>query len=405
MYRNLSCSHNIFFSIRPSFEVDASVSDPPEAQLAARQLSRTIKQPRELVSNLKAFEGLKPQSQVAPPIVTTKQKHGKTDFEKLVRKLKQPLVGKHPPTKVVKKKERSLTGRVFNDLWADEDKKDEISKLKEEQEYRLNPRTRPPPRVFNKPNLVPAIDLPHSGSSYNPSKHHYEQLAKKIVKKEKEKALKDAKLQDEEASKKKCVATVDQQFMEEMSQGLDDDDEGFDDQEDEDMEKKETTKNSATTSDGRKSTRQRNKEKKAKILRIKSAQKKVAKQKASRELGIKKLLRQLKEEEVKTQARVKVREARLKRQILEGKEGKKFVTGKGEIPWKEEVIALPSDLKGNLRSVKMEGNLLKDRFNSLIRRSLIEPRVKATAKSRETNKKSSLKSYKKRSHREPGEDD
>lgn len=37
---------------------------------------------------------------------------------------------------------------------------------------------------------------------------------------------------------------------------------------------------------------------------------------------------------------------------------------------------MPADLAGNVRNLKTEGNLLKDRFKSLQKRNVIETRVK-----------------------------
>jgi len=57
-------------------------------------------------------------------------------------------------------------------------------------------------------------------------------------------------------------------------------------------------------------------------------------------------------------------------------------------------VNLTEEITGSMRTLKAEGNLLEDRYKSLQRRNLIEPRIKQKMK-----RKYKLKVQVKRSHR------
>lgn len=354
-----------------------------------------IKQPSELTADLKVFQSLKPQSKVEVPSVSRTTKSVRTESQRLQKK---PLKAKAPQTQSLSSTSRKLLSDFSNDLWAEQNTGNQLKELEEEQEYLRTQKTRSAPaRIFNKPNLVPAIELPHAGSSYNPSKQDLQKLTKLVVKKELKKISKDQDVSDS-LIEKKSWAQKDKEYLDEMMEGLvSDEDEGFDDEEEESI----GTENIKKIPDRLgKTSAQRRKEKKVKVLMKKLAVRKAAKRRQSTQVGVKNVMKQLNQEEAKIDQRIERRAARFKRQLIEGKGGKMFVTGKGRIPVKDQVVPLPADLKGNLRSVKMEGNLLKDRFNSLMRRSLIETRSKVTSKIRSRYKRRPTKSYIKTTQRE-----
>ena len=354
-----------------------------------------IKQPSELTADLKSFQSLEPQSKVEVPIVSRTTKSVRTESQRLQKKL---LNAKPSQTQSLSSTSRKLLSNFSKDLWAEQNTGDELKELAEEQEYLRTQKTRSAPaRIFNKPNLVPAIELPHAGSSYNPSKQDLQKLTKMVVKKELKKISKDQDVSDS-LIEKKSWAQKDKEYLDEMMEGLvSDEDEGFDDEEEESIGTENTKKIPDRLG---KSSAQRRKEKKVKVMMKKLAVKKAVKRRKSTQVGVKKIMKQLNQEETKIDQRIERRAARFKKQLIEGKGGKRFVTGKGRIPVKDEVVPLPADLKGNLRSVKMEGNLLQDRFNSLMRRSLIETRSKVTSKNRSRYKRRPTKSYTKTTQRE-----
>jgi nucleolar protein 53 len=70
----------------------------------------------------------------------------------------------------------------------------------------------------------------------------------------------------------------------------------------------------------------------------------------------------------------KLREKREKIKAIKAKEPKQLSKKKFE-PLDLE-FNLGEDIKGNLRGIKPEGNILEDRYKSLQRRNIIEPTVK-----------------------------
>lgn len=85
-----------------------------------------------------------------------------------------------------------------------------------------------------------------------------------------------------------------------------------------------------------------------------------------------KLLNQ--ELEAKDKKLAKLREKRERVKAIKEKEPKQLSKRKFE-PLDLE-FNLGEDLKGNLRSVKPEGNILEDRYKSFQRRNIIEPTIK-----------------------------
>jgi nucleolar protein 53 len=86
-------------------------------------------------------------------------------------------------------------------------------------------------------------------------------------------------------------------------------------------------------------------------------------------------LKFLKQElEKKDKKLAKLREKREKIKAIKAKEPKQLSKKKFE-PLDLE-FNLGEDIKGNLRGIKPEGNILEDRYKSLQRRNIIEPTVK-----------------------------
>jgi len=298
------------------------------------------------------------------------------------------------------KSNRLVKKSFAQDLWDEDGTADDLTQLKEEQEHRLTNKTRrPPARIFNKPNLVPSVQVDPSGASYNPSERDHSMLVNAVIQKEYVKMAKERNLQEGSATfERKTADQIERDYFEEMKQGLgDEEDEGFDDNEEEQSPQQNDAEQKSLRDFGRKTQSQRNKEKRLKIQKRTLAKKKATKLKQGNQVGVKKMIQELKMEEKIVNERIKRRDERIKRDVLQGSEGKK--KGKGRIPVKEEVVSLPSNIQGNLRTIRTEGNILEDRFKSLLRRSLIEPRTKITPKTRAA-RKVAKKSYVKRSHRE-----
>jgi len=104
---------------------------------------------------------------------------------------------------------------------------------------------------------------------------------------------------------------------------------------------------------------------------------------------LKTLNKEIRAEEKKTEDRIQKKAEKME---LRKRKPKRVGRHKFEVQNKE--VTLSEDLAGNMRSFKPEGSLLTDRFKSMQKRNLIEPR-KPVIKHR----KYRLKEFEKRSHK------
>ncbi|KAF8801238.1 P60-like protein [Phlegmacium glaucopus] len=227
---------------------------------------------------------------------------------------------------------------------------------------------------------VPAIVEPHQGTSYNPPVDAHQELLSKAAAIE-EKRLKDA---ERLAAVK---AKMDNALQE--SDGLDNSAAAGMavtsqvDDEDEDEEAVEEE------GDGQKSIKlpeRKTKAQKNKATRV-LAEKRALIQRAERKRllasisGAKQLRKSNTElKSIRDQQKEERRLALAEKLRKQGLAGQKL--GRHKVPESELAVQLGEDLSESLRGLKPEGNLFRDRFQSLQQRALIEPRVLVLPKKR-----------------------
>ncbi|KAL5114816.1 hypothetical protein ACEQ8H_007309 [Pleosporales sp. CAS-2024a] len=214
---------------------------------------------------------------------------------------------------------------------------------------------------------IPAVRKPTGGKSYNPK---FEDWQNELMR-ESDKAV--------EAEKKRLrEAQAEAERMERAAAETDSDSgdesvwesewEGFSENEDDNLKKKRPE---------RKSLSQRNK-----IKRRKEAER-VAKHEAkmkAKEQQVQEIKKLVKSVEAKEKARAAVREALEKKTLdmtsdEDDEELKKRpIRGQHPIPEAPLEVMLPDELRDSLRLLKPEGNLLKDRFRSMMIRGKVESR-------------------------------
>ena len=219
------------------------------------------------------------------------------------------------------------------------------------------------------------LELPDEGTSYNPAEAAHARLIELAVEEEK------AAIRREEAEAER-IATLGE-VVNARRQPVEGDEYapgmqvgpgeiGSDDESDSDVEDKPST--SKAKANQRKTQAQRNKKRRAKELArleaIEKTQKRLAKSIGSPpnvQSSIEAEAKRLAEAQRLAQLAKKERE----RLGLEG--GEKI--GRHRVPKSKVTVQLGEDLAESLRQVKPEGNLFKDRFLALQKKSLIEPRV------------------------------
>ncbi|TPX74991.1 hypothetical protein CcCBS67573_g03751 [Chytriomyces confervae] len=285
---------------------------------------------------------------------------------KIAKRLAEDKLAGRPPVDPAKSKKRNVTEIAAADLWGStateetgDDPNDYLAHLRPKK-------VKKPSLPDERPTNVPAVKVSHSGSSYNPAFADHQGLLQAAL---------DVELEKER---------VDQVFKQKLSYPpeLDNiDDENFFDSEEEEEEGAEEEKEEsekyvkAANENVRKTRTQRNKE----AAKVETAKKQAQLQ---QEIKLKKQLNHVD---------LCDRLAEIKKAVDAAPEAKKpkkeKVRKTGPVPLKQMPleIKLTEELPESLLRLKPEGNLFKDRFQSLQERSLIEPRVPVAKRQRYKN--------------------
>ncbi|KAN0094429.1 Ribosome biogenesis protein Nop53/GLTSCR2 [Tylopilus felleus] len=247
-------------------------------------------------------------------------------------------------------------------------------------------------RPIKKPDLghprdvidVPAVSVPHPGASYNPPVQAHEELlmeAYKVEQRKQEEAdrLSEARKMIEEA---RTFAVAD--VTEGVPAGM---------VIDEIQDDGELTPNTPAVVP-----------KRPPVKKTKQQRARIAKQKAEKHALAEKALRKrllnsvnqvkslrsdlAKQADAQQQERL-ARQLALRLKLRNGLAGQRL--GKHRVPKSDTEVQIGEDLSENLRNLKPEGNLFRDRFVSLQQRALIEPRVPVLP----TKRKAKPKEYEK----------
>jgi len=240
---------------------------------------------------------------------------------------------------------------------------------------------KPKPPVFAQTrDLIetPAIVEPHHGTSYNPPVDAHQELLEKAASLE-VKRLRDAEKMAEVKTKMEQAKLTAEEY--DMSVAA-----GMKVQELYGEEGKEPGEGGEVLISTKKVPERKTKAQRNRAARL-LAEKRALAEKAQRKLLLTsineaKSLRKATAQTISVQE--KEREAKLERLAeklkKQGLAGQKL--GKHKVPESDVVVQLGEDLTENLRGLKPEGNLFRDRFQSLQQRALIEPRVPVIAKRR-----------------------
>ena len=329
-------------------------------------------------------------------------KLGKKDAERIASRKRQL------EEKEANKEERKTRRRTnFDfDIWADEDNSKGQLPSKEwvEKEaliHTLKGKSKHTPKAaakrdFSTGSLLPAVEVPHAGASYNPSVEEHQDLLLKatMVELAKEREAGRIERQTTAMFPSKGQAPTAQDRVKEMSEGIveltqkDDDDE---EEEEEDDDKGDAADNSEEDQKLLKpKTRKQKRDRRGRMFE--EQKEKRMKETRIREMEVmrvKSLKKELSKEDLKTQENQERRE----KQKVEKMSGPIQLSNYKYEPQELE-LKLSDELTGNLRNLSPEGSLLEDRFKSMQRRNMIEVRVK-----QKTVRKLKRKKIEKRGHR------
>ncbi|GFS96741.1 ribosome biogenesis protein NOP53 [Nephila pilipes] len=377
--------------------IGGAISEKTDDQLYFIQKdAKTDVRRKSDLKTLKCFQNIGAFTKVPPPIKITAEPYSKKIKDRLAKVAEREnkrILKASQQTKNVSNK-AVLKGDIFcaeiRDLWAEEKPGNpEIEDLINfRDEYTCKKPPKAPGRIYHKPSRLPAVEVPHSGASYNPDYFEHQELLNEAVK------IEEAKLKEEMHLKRvlddmfpsKEEAPTEESILEEMSQGL------FEQDNDEENATENTfvSYNPPVSFENRVTKKYRRKRRERNELERVRREAKMQKQRLSQIYRIKSLKKEIKMEAAAAQ---KTAEKTTQRRIDGLYKPKVLSQYKYEAPDLE--VNLTDELCSSMRTLKTEGNLLEDRYKSLQRRNLIETRIKQKFK-----RKYKLKILERRTHRD-----
>ncbi|KAI8058077.1 ribosome biogenesis protein Nop53/GLTSCR2 [Syncephalis plumigaleata] len=203
-----------------------------------------------------------------------------------------------------------------------------------------------------------AVKVSHPGASYRPTDDEHKELLA-----ERHGAIKRHTRAEKAINAKLAYPSHWDDEKEDEEDSTDEEEQNEDNENAEAIKRKEAK---------RKTKAQRNREKRQREMEMQAAESR-KKKKINKQLG---RLNEIKQEvEVEEKEHEKRVEERKKQRELEAVQPKKKL-GKRSVPQALVQVQKVEDLTDSLRRLKTEGNLLRDRYHSLLERNVIEPRVR-----------------------------
>ncbi|XP_006898702.1 PREDICTED: glioma tumor suppressor candidate region gene 2 protein [Elephantulus edwardii] len=302
----------------------------------------------------------------------------------------------NPPTPKAKPGPQDTVERPFYDLWAPDNPLDRalIGQDPFFLEQTKKKGVQRPPHLLTKPSQAPAVEVTPAGASYNPTFEDHQALLRAAHEVELQRQKEAEKLERQLALPTADQAATQESTFREMCEGLLEESDG--EAELEESQDPESEGDQALPAPARlvttekKTEQQRRREKAERTLRMQRAALRTAQlrhQELFRLRGIKAQVAQRLAELARR------REQRRAQRLAEADKPRRLGRLKYQAP--DIDVQLSSELSDSLRTLKPEGNILRDRFKSFQRRNMIEPRERAKFK-----RKYKVKLVEKRAFRE-----
>ncbi|XP_036817892.1 ribosome biogenesis protein NOP53 [Oncorhynchus mykiss] len=278
------------------------------------------------------------------------------------------LLNRRPATKTSKAKTaaNNFPDRPYYDLWGGEAKETADPYYLEQTGKR---RVKRPEKLNAKPSILPAVEVIAPGGSYNPDFFSHQALLLEAHEVEVKRERAELRLERQLAVKREDTATEETVFQELV--------EGLVEEEEEEQEEEEDVSIRGGLQQEKKTEKERKRERADKI---KSQQKQAARvftDKKQQLFQLRSIQATLKRREQRTRERVAQRKAN-----QEAEKSMPRRLGKLKFQAQDLEIQLSDEIPGSLRTLRPEGSVLKDRFKSMQKRNMIEPRERAKFKRR-----------------------
>ncbi|KAK8780146.1 hypothetical protein V5799_018510 [Amblyomma americanum] len=317
---------------------------------------------------LACFRNLEPSSKVKAPVQPRRVRDPDARKPAEVRETQRQRLGQRlakaavDRLRSVARKAKQSTSRFdfagLRDLWGDDDGASPATGV------------RVPEHRHQKPSLLPAVEPPHPGTSYNPSHADHQDLLRRAVEVEQRRLREERRLDRRLAVPDKRHWPTEKDRLAEMSQGLydqdDDDDSGI---EEEDGEAVADVLPTTSSHAAPKTRQQRRRAAEQKRLRREAQERKKARALANDVYRIRTFKADLRRQAEASEAR---QSRRRQREVDKLYGARRLSAWKYEEP--ELPVKLSDELRESLRELRPEINVLEDRFKSLQRRNVIETR-------------------------------
>lgn len=271
---------------------------------------------------------------------------------------------------------RSDPQRGFYDIWAADNPLDRA--LAGQDGWFLQQtkkqRVKRPARLQTKPSQVPAVEVIAAGGSYNPTFEDHQALLLQAHEVEVRKKRAEEKVERQLKMPAGAQLPTAETVFQEQCEGLLE--ESGDEEDAEPPAEPEETRKTAPRRE-KKTEQQRRREKEARALAARQRREKAARCRRQELFRLRSLRLQVKRREAELLRR---QQARLAKRRAKDALPRRLGRLKYEEPTLE--VQLSDELPESLRALKPEGSVLRDRFKSLQKRSLIEPRERAKFKRR-----------------------
>nr|XP_046172253.1 ribosome biogenesis protein NOP53-like [Oncorhynchus gorbuscha]XP_046172254.1 ribosome biogenesis protein NOP53-like [Oncorhynchus gorbuscha] len=277
------------------------------------------------------------------------------------------LLNRRLATKTSKAKTaaNNFPDRPYYDLWGGEAKETADPYYLEQTGKR---RVKRPEKLNAKPSILPAVEVIAPGGSYNPDFFSHQALLLEAHEVEVKRERAELRIERQLAVKQEDTATEETVFQE-LVEGLVE--EGEEEEEEDDVSIRGGLQQEKKTEKERKRER---------ADKIKSQQKQAARvftDKKQQLFQLRSIQATLKRREQRTRERVAQRKAN-----QEAEKSMPRRLGRLKFQAQDLEIQLSDEIPGSLRTLKPEGSVLKDRFKSMQKRNMIEPRERAKFKRR-----------------------
>ncbi|XP_039679221.1 ribosome biogenesis protein NOP53 isoform X2 [Perca fluviatilis] len=290
----------------------------------------------------------------------------------VVPRRQKQLLNRRPADRTVKKavtEANNNPDREYYDIWGQESK-DTADPWYLQQTGKK--RVKRPEKLNEKPSVLPAVEVIAPGGSYNPDFFSHQALLQEAHEVEVKKQKEEDKIERQLAVNKEHLAT-EETILREQVEGLVEEE----NEEEAPNEEEEGVAVGAITVAEKKTERQRKKERAYKVKEQLRQANRYQNDKRQQLFQLRSIKTSIKQEEQETKDKQKQRKAKQEAQKAQPRR-----LGKLKFKAQDMEVQLSDELAGSLRQLKPEGSVLKDRFKSLQKRNLIEPRERAKFKRR-----------------------